>query len=371
MSRRTGQNGTIEVRNGAYRGRWLEDVPGQMERVKRSVVLGFVREMTKSAARRQLRGIIEASGINSPRYVIPSGDSFAKRVEWWEQHYLVRQKPATRKLYACHVRKYLLPKWSRAPVDGISAEMVNEWIGELPHLATSSIQSIVGALCSVLGRKFERGQIHYPVQVHAAKEPACFTPEQMAQIIATATGQHRVLFAVAAETGMRVGELLGLEMPDIDFARGIIHVRRSIFEGKRQSPKTQNSYRAIDVQLSLVAMLKDHLAGRTAGFVFQSGRGTPLSASHVSDRVLHPILRRLGIPQGGMHGFRHGRVSFLVEHGVPVEVIKAWIGHGSDAMIRRYTHLRPQYRSRILASVPAVIAPIDPDFHRGKVVQIA
>ncbi len=40
-------------------------------------------------------------------------------------------------------------------------------------------------------------------------------------------------------------------------------------------------------------------------------------------------------------------------------------------MIRRYTHLRPQYRSRILASVPALIAPIDPDFHRGKVVQIA
>ena len=85
MSRRTGQNGSVSVRNGAYRGRWLEDVPGSVERVKRSVVLGFVREMTRSEARRKLRGIIEASGINSPRYLIPSADSFAKRVEWWKQ----------------------------------------------------------------------------------------------------------------------------------------------------------------------------------------------------------------------------------------------------------------------------------------------
>src|SRR2546426_12463525 len=88
MSRRTGQNGTIEVRNGAYRGRWLEDVPGQVERVKRSVVLGFVKEMTRSEAKRKLREIITASGINSPRYRIPSADCFAKRVEWWEQNYL-------------------------------------------------------------------------------------------------------------------------------------------------------------------------------------------------------------------------------------------------------------------------------------------
>ena len=332
--------------------------------------LGFVKEMTRSEARRKLRGIIESSGINSPRYVIPSSDCFAKRVAAWEQNYLLRMKPSSQKQFAHLVRKYLLPKWGRAPVDGITAEMVNEWIGELAHLSASSLKSIVGTLCSILGRRFERRQIHYPAQVEAEKEPPCFTPEQMAQIIAAATGQYRVFFAVASETGMRIGELLGLEVQDVDFTRNVVHVRRTVFNGKRQSPKSRNAYRAIDVQPALITMLKEHLAGRTAGFIFQTAQGEPLS-SHLSERVLHPILRRLGIPQGGMHGFRHGRVSFLVEHGVPSEIIRAWIGHGSDAMVARYTHLRPQYRSRILASVPAVIAPIDPDLHRGKVVQIA
>src|SRR6266478_9811706 len=64
MSRRTGQNGTLEARNGAWRGRFLVDVPGQMERQKRSVVLGFKKEMTKSEAKRKLKEIIRREGID-------------------------------------------------------------------------------------------------------------------------------------------------------------------------------------------------------------------------------------------------------------------------------------------------------------------
>jgi DNA invertase Pin-like site-specific DNA recombinase len=55
-------------------------------------------------------------------------------------------------------------------------------------------------------------------------------------------------------------------------------------------------------------------------------------------------------------------------------LIKAWIGHGSERMVRLYTHLRPQYRSRVLASIPslvgskvAVIDPVDPLLHMEKV----
>jgi hypothetical protein len=55
MSRRTGQNGTVEERNGTWRGRFRVDVPGQMERQKRSVILGFKKDMTKSEAKRKLK----------------------------------------------------------------------------------------------------------------------------------------------------------------------------------------------------------------------------------------------------------------------------------------------------------------------------
>lgn len=55
MSRRTGQYGSVELRNGSWRGRYLVDIPGQFERVKRSVILGSAKSksnpkgMTKSS----------------------------------------------------------------------------------------------------------------------------------------------------------------------------------------------------------------------------------------------------------------------------------------------------------------------------------
>ena len=63
-----------------------------------------------------------------------------------------------------------------------------------------------------------------------------------------------------------------------------------------------------------------------------------------------------------MHAFRHFRVSFLVESGVPLELIRRWIGHGSDEMLRRYLHLSAGHCRNVLASIPAVsqIAPFAP-----------
>lgn len=110
----------------------------------------------------------------------------------------------------------------------------------------------------------------------AEKEPVCYLPEQMAQIAAEAKGKYRVLFATAAETGVRAGELYALEVRDIDIARCIIHVRRAAWEGIKQSLKSQNAYRAIDVLPSLIAMLKEHLNGRTEGLVFRSENGQTL-----------------------------------------------------------------------------------------------
>jgi hypothetical protein len=67
-----------------------------------------------------------------------------------------------------------------------------------------------------------------------------------------------------------------------------------------------------------------------------------------------------------MHGFRHYRVSTLVMAGTSIEVIKKWIGHGREEMIRRYTHLRPDFiqseleKAPILGTKIAIFDPIDP-----------
>jgi integrase len=341
-------------------------------RIKRSVVLGFVSETTKSEAKRKLKHIIAQEGLNNPTYVIPSCQVFSKRVEQWREGYLSRMKPSTQRTMNYHVNNYLIPTWGRHPVDTISAESVNEWIGTVGHLSPLTLRGVVRTLQIVLGHTFDSRKIHFPSRVRARKEAGCFTPEQMQQIVAAAKDPYKTLFAVASETGMRTGELYGLQVGDLDLGRCLIHVRRSLWGGQVQSPKSDNAYRVIDISPSLAEILRLHLNGRISGFVFQTQRGTPLQPSRVINRGLHPLLERLGIPKCGMHAFRHGRVSYLVENNTPIETIRAWIGHGSDQMVRLYTHLRPEYRKRVLSAIPAlfgiqtsVIAPLPPTFHRG------
>ncbi len=362
MSRRSGQDGSLDVRRGMWRGRFLVDVAGQFERVKRAVLLGSVKEMTRSEARRKLREIIAATGINSREYVIPSVETFARRVERWEVTYVIRMKPSNQATMRYHLKCYLLPKWGSVAVESITPEAVNEWLGEpvLAHLAPETVRGIIRTLQLALGVRFGKRKINYPSRVNEENETRCYSPKEIGAILAAATGQDRVLFTLAAETGLRAGELYGLAVEDVDFGRHVIHVRRSMWNGQPQSPKTSNARRTVDIQPYVTTMLREHLAGRESGSVFLSRRRTPLRNTTVLSKHLHPLLRRIGLELGGMHAFRHFRVSHLIQNEVPLEIIKRWIGHGSDEMIRRYTHLHPTYRKSVLARIPAVFAPFAP-----------
>jgi integrase len=362
MNRRTGQYGTIEKRNGAWRGRYLIDVAGQAARVKRSVVLGFTKDTSKCEARRKLKAIIAAEGFDLPSYKIPSTRCFAEHVKQWELSHLIRMKPSTQSTMRWHLDTHLLPRWGKTAVDYITAERVNEWIGsgELAHLSRSTLHGIVKTLAMSLGVKFGKGNIHYPSQIKEEADPRCFTVEEVKSIVAEATGQYKVLFALASESGLRSGELFGLQIEDIDFLHSIVHVRRSAWNGKLQSPKGKNAKRAVDLQPYVMEMLKTHLAGRVSGPVFISRRKTLLCTATVLHKHLHPILKKLNLKSGGMHGFRHFRVSFLVENGTSFEIIKKWIGHGSDSMIRRYMHLSKTFFKSQMAMLPNVIDPLDP-----------
>jgi integrase len=194
--------------------------------------------------------------------------------------------------------------------------------------------------------------------------------EEVEKIVDAAKGQYKVLFKLAAETGARAGELYALTVDDLLFQHNVIRINKSMYRQKSGSPKTKNATRWVNVKPYVMKMLKEHSRGRTQGLVFTSKRGTPLINSTVLNKHLHPLLRKLGLERGGMHGFRHHRVSTLVMAGTSIGVIKKWIGHGSEEMVNRYTHLRPDFMQSELERVPdfaleigskiAVIDPFDP-----------
>jgi integrase len=284
--------------------------------------------------------------------------TFNQAVERFESEFLAAQKPSTRCTMSSEIRAHLRPAFQHMYVDKIRPTHVNKAVNfwREKGLSPKTIRNLLTTLGLVRRHvgldPFKRGEIILPKKVDASHEERYFSSKEMAAIIKQSSGIFKVLFAMAAGTGMRAGELFGLHVEDVDLEKGIVHVRRSVYMGEEQSPKTQNGYRWIPIDEDLRTMLRAHIARlqptELAPYLFSSSNGQPLRLSNVLNRELWPILKKLGIPQAGMHAFRHGRVSVLVENNVPAELIRSLIGHGTDDMVRRYTHHRPEYHIKNL-----------------------
>jgi len=114
----------------------------------------------------------------------------------------------------------------------------------------------------------------------------------------------------------------------------------------------------VNIEPALAEMLRVHSGGRESGRVFET-RSTPFSKDQVR-RKLVAVLNKLGLKRGGLHAFRHGRVSVLQENGVPGDLVKEWIGHSSLRTTSRYTHIRPEFRERVAAEVGLFRADVGP-----------
>src|SRR5262249_14760650 len=114
------------------------------------------------------------------------------------------------------------------------------------------------------------------------------------------------------------------------------------------APKTRKGHREVWIDSATVRLIENYLGCRTSGRVFQSRNGTPLNDHDVLRDVLHPICDRLRIPRGGMHAFRHGRVSHMQQHNVPPDFTKNQVGHSSLRTTSGYTHFSDVFKKDLV-----------------------
>src|SRR4029077_8967223 len=116
-----------------------------------------------------------------------------------------------------------------------------------------------------------------------------FTVAQMGRIIKTAAEPQATFYWVAAETGLRAGELAGLRKTDVDLANRRLSVEQSIWKGSVQTPKTESSVRTISISRQLANRLSAHLnrkAHRESVYFFCTRTGSPWDANMVVKRKL-------------------------------------------------------------------------------------
>jgi integrase len=151
--------------------------------------------------------------------------------------------------------------------------------------------------------------------------------------------RNRVLLALLASTGLRIGELQALQIgPDPldqntvwNSDERIIRVRKSIWRGRAQEPKTVAAVRYIDLSLATNEMLKKFANGRLQGeLLFRTKSGKPLAQNFINTYILKPA----GIP--GAHSLRRFRTSNLRSMGCNESVLRYWLGHTGDSVTDLY-----------------------------------
>ena len=350
MSKRC-QIGSLRLVGKMWYGRYWRDVPGQDKREHPLVVLGCKSEMTKPEAKRKLMDIIAKEGVNTPEHLeqcqtpVRRALTFNVIADAWILKRLPQLKESTQSFAPNFIKKHLRPYFGTLALETIKTGVVNDWIADLSRQGRhpKTVHNLWKQFRSIMNwhaqQNDEPKRVWYPsLPIIPDVEQRWFTQDEMRQIVAAAKGQYKVMFHLAAFSGLRSGELSGLHVEDIDFVRGIVRVRRSVWRGLEVSTKTKKGYRDVFIDSSTVQMLKKHLGTRTTGRVFETKNGTPLENHNIVRQVLKPICKRLGIAPAGMHAFRHGRVSHLQANNVPGDFTKNQVGHSSLRTTSGYTH---------------------------------
>lgn len=245
-------------------------------------------------------------------------------------------------------------------------DMVTAWLA-VP-LKPRTINGRLSLLRHILSFAAERGYVDKPPTIRGLKVPQD-TPRFLSEgealrLIEAATGIWRVMLIVALRTGMRIGELRGLEWGDVDFGSDRICVRRTDPGRKGMSASSPKSgkFRVVpmtpDCREALASIDSCEISplGARLGKVFVSTsprrRGAFVAFSAAGcERAMQAMAKRAGLDDVSWHTTRHTYASWLVMRGVPLVVVQQLLGHASIKMTERYAHLAPGFGHEQVASL--------------------
>jgi integrase len=196
----------------------------------------------------------------------------------------------------------------------------------------------------------------------ARRRPSIWNASQANAFLKSASGTpYYALFVLAITTGMRQGELLGLQWENVDLENRFLSVVYTLAEGpagpELKEPKTLSSRRRVDLPNIAVNALRG-LPGTERGFVFNAADGKPIRKTNFIRRVYHPLITKAGVPRIRFHDLRHTANTLLLLDGVSPNVLAERMGHTTTRMtLDTYGHVLAGAQRIAADSVDRIFAP--------------
>lgn len=172
--------------------------------------------------------------------------------------------------------------------------------------------------------------------------PSFLSEEEMAAFLDLARGESplalrdRAMLEFLYATGIRVSELVGMDLEDVHFGERLVRIR-----GKRKKERVVPFGRTAEERLQSYLRARTVLSGGKPGqrAVFLNRRGGRLTARSV-ERIVDKSISRAAVRRKiSPHSLRHSFASHLLSRGADLRTIQELLGHASLATTQKYTHL--------------------------------
>ncbi len=236
-------------------------------------------------------------------------------------------------------------------VRAIDVYLLRQWLGSLARVVSSpSVARKISAVKAFFRYLHKRGLIDKDPAAdlaspkHRRTLPTFVGVDAAREVVEapsadSASGlRDRAMLEVLYGSGLRVSELAGLDMADVDLPGGTVRVRGK-GNKERIAPLGRAAVRAIEAYLSVRASLVRRGAALHPTAVFVSTRGARIGVRQV--QVLVHRYGALGAGRADLHphALRHTCATHMLEGGADLRAIQEMLGHASLATTQRYTHV--------------------------------
>lgn len=417
LARRRWQEGSVYLRKSkkvpdAWWGRFVETVETESgpERIQRNIRLGESGtgegKLTKPLAKRALRAHVDAANNYQPQaakvqQMGKAATPFSVFVVRWQEDVLIHKKASFASSAKSHINTSLMPEFGKLAMGDLDSERVQAFLNRVAgKMSPKSVKNVWTTLRimwrSAVAWKYVTGELSVELPKARKLRMRCYSVNEVKRILANTHGAEQIFFWLAAETGARVGELIALRVSDVNLESMCLEINKALWCGTEDAPKTEAGNRCICLSPQLGAALKEHLTGRSDGFLFQTSEGKPWDASNALERKLNKMLTRLEIPKIdnnqlakiigkdrtiaqasrsekracslGFHSFRHTNATVMDSLGIPQQIRKQRLGHSGNGVTERYTHTFTQDERVAAEKIGELLGTGWPEKEKGKLI---
>jgi len=287
---------------------------------------------------------------------------------WMKVHVVPSCTAATCRSYETILRVHLVPWFGDRELRSIELHDLERFVAQkLETLAVKTVRNHLGVLSSMFSSakrwRFVERDITEELVWPRAPEPelAFWDRWETARFLEVCKqvepGLHPLAFT-SLRTGLRRGEIIGLQAWDVQLRQAQFHVRRSVVRGVEGPPKSKAS-RVVPMGPGLQSFMETRLQGREGeDLVFPGPSGGWWTPSQIR-KPFGRAIAAAGVPRIRWHDLRHSYASQLVIEGVPLAVVQQLLGHSDIRTTLRYAHLRPSTLAQHVAVLDAPIAVPD------------